>query len=150
MGCLQVRVLLEIVERTLSAALWSRFYFSSLTTLSALLGITLLALAAFTLFVLSSLWAAHRLPTLKQRTKQHSDWGSNVRPPRLDAELAYHFFISCTASCAYQARAIKQLLKQALPGLSVSLDDGIGVGVAGSAGSSAEAEAQAKEEVELA
>ena len=46
-----------------------------------------------------------------------------VRPPALDVELCYHFFISHVWSTGQdQARAIKQSLLQALPGVHVFLD----------------------------
>ena len=64
------------------------------------------------------LWEQGKLPVLRARGQR-----SHVRPPLLDGDLSFHLFISHVWSTGQdQARAIKQLLQQSLPGCRIFLD----------------------------
>ena len=86
---LKVRVLLEIVEDTLSPALWSSYSYGSVTTLMACMGSVVGSLFAFSLVVLQSVVQAQSTPTLRMRGQR-----APMQPPLLATHLRYHFFIS--------------------------------------------------------
>ena len=119
-GCmlLKVRVLLSIIEETMAESMWSQFYFGSYTTLVMLMGTIIAALFGFTTVVLQSVAASRAAPHLQMRGTR-----STLHAPLLDVKHRYHYFISHVWSTGQdQARSIKELLKESLPGVRVFLD----------------------------
>ena len=115
---LHVRALLEVVQPTLSPVIWDRFYFGSATTLGSLVGTTFIALLVFLLMVTHSYRAQRALPVIRVRGTDRQ-----LPPPDLSKGRVYHAFISHVwATGQDQARAIKQLLRESVPGISVFLD----------------------------
>ena len=112
----KVRSMLEAVNEIVSPSFHRSYGVGSLTTLSLLLGTTLLVLVGSVVLLVYDLFIKRALPVARVSN-------TLLTPPAFEREQKWHAFISHVWLTGQdQVRGIKQLLREVVPGIRIFLD----------------------------